>query len=542
MAKLFPSPPSAHRSDSGYFRELDVLERLEKALPDGYEIFHSVEWHSIYNDKDTHGEIDVVVMNRAGDLLLMEVKAGQVEFLADGIYKQYGSRTIQVDRQGRTQHSAMVGKLNHAGIKTSLKHCLVLPDCRVLEGDIVAIPRERIIDSEDFDNLASKVLQLLPQGLERIEADEVRRFLRNILNIAPDVSVLHTQLKQTTQKLADGLATWVPRIESPSGIIRILATAGSGKTQLALRLLEDAAANRSRSLYVCYNRPLADHISCLAPVQAQVGTFHELCIEHFRRTHGDPDFSEPGIFERAVKTYLNDMEKSASQLDLLIIDEAQDFEPEWVTALGNQLKSDGKLYLLEDDDQRLYERELFNVNDAVVLRCDDNFRSPKMICEIINAFGLPSRPIRSRSPFRGQVPEFIVCDANAGFHVSTARAVDKLIESGFKVEDIAVLTARGHGRSTLLGQDRLGRHTTRRFRGGYSKNGDPVWTGGDLLIESVYRFKGQSAPAVVLTEFDFDQIDAMERRRLFVGMTRAQMALSMVLSEKAERTMALAMS
>ena len=254
------------------------------------------------------------------------------------------------------------------------------------------------------------------------------------------------------------------------------------------------------------------------------------------------DFSEPGIFDRAVKTYLNDMEKSASQLDLLIIDEAQDFEPEWVTGLGGQLKSDGKLYLLEDDDQRLYERELFNVKDAVVLRCDDNFRSPQMICEIINAFGLPNRPIRSRSPFRGQVPEFIVCDANAGFHASTARAVDKLIESGFKVEDIAVLTARGHGRSTLLGQDRLGRHTTRRFRGGYSKNGDPVWTGGDLLIESVYRFKGQSAPAVVLTEFDFDELTAMERRRLFVGMTRAQMALSMVLSEKAERTMALAMS
>ncbi len=44
------------------------------------------------------------------------------------------------------------------------------------------------------------------------------------------------------------------------------------------------------------------------------------------------------------------------------------------------------------------------------------------------------------------------------------------------------------------------------------------------------RFKGQAAPAVVLTECDIAQLDDMNRRLLFVGLTRAQMHLEWVMS------------
>ena len=56
---------------------------------------------------------------------------------------------------------------------------------------------------------------------------------------------------------------------------------------------------------------------------------------------------------------------------------------------------------------------------------------------------------------------------------------------------------------------------------------------GHLLAESVYRFKGQSAPAVILTEIDFEALDDRTVRKLFVGMTRARMKLVLVLSERA---------
>jgi len=53
------------------------------------------------------------------------------------------------------------------------------------------------------------------------------------------------------------------------------------------------------------------------------------------------------------------------------------------------------------------------------------------------------------------------------------------------------------------------------------------------LIETVYRFKGQAAPCVILTEVDFETLDDISRRKLFVGMTRASMKLIVVLSARA---------
>jgi superfamily I DNA and RNA helicase len=44
---------------------------------------------------------------------------------------------------------------------------------------------------------------------------------------------------------------------------------------------------------------------------------------------------------------------------------------------------------------------------------------------------------------------------------------------------------------------------------------------------------GQSAPAVIFTGIDFEQIDELAFRKLFVRMTRARLKLVLVLSERA---------
>jgi superfamily I DNA and RNA helicase len=56
---------------------------------------------------------------------------------------------------------------------------------------------------------------------------------------------------------------------------------------------------------------------------------------------------------------------------------------------------------------------------------------------------------------------------------------------------------------------------------------------GELFIDSVHRFKGQSAPCIVFTEIDFEELDEAALRKLFVGMTRATMKLVLVVSERA---------
>lgn len=64
-------------------------------------------------------------------------------------------------------------------------------------------------------------------------------------------------------------------------------------------------------------------------------------------------------------------------------------------------------------------------------------------------------------------------------------------------------------------------------------SGNPLWFDGDLLIESMDRFKGQSASANVLCEVEFESFTEQEKRKLFVGMTRAQMRVDIVLSQRA---------
>lgn len=78
-------------------------------------------------------------------------------------------------------------------------------------------------------------------------------------------------------------------------------------------------------------------------------------------------------------------------------------------------------------------------------------------------------------------------------------------------------------------------HALTSFTGAYDLLGDPIYREGGLLAQSVYRFKGQSAPAVNFTEIDFEQVDDLVLRKLFVGMTRARLKLVMVLSDRARQ-------
>jgi hypothetical protein len=470
----------------------------------------------------------------AGNLLLIEVKAGAVTLRDGSIYKLYGNGEKDVARQCRMQFNAMLGRLKEAGLNPYVASCLVLPDYQVPDAHIVAMQRSHIVDATQYAQLGSHVREILTAASATNEVDALRRFLRNEFHVVPDLSVMSEQLQHTVRQISGGLASWVPRITSPSRCIRVQATAGSGKTQLAHRLLDHAVTSGQAALYVCFNRSLADHMVSISSARARVLTFHEACVAHHRRKHGEPDFTQAGIFAEITAAYIADSADFKAKYDVLIVDEGQDFEPEWLQSLLYQLKDDGRLYLLEDDNQRLYDRSPFDLPEAVVVDCAENYRSPRAICDVINAFGLATPTVRSCNPYQGQIPGFHVYATPEQLVAQTVHAVGLLLAQGFRVENIVVLTGHGLSRSALLGMEMIGPYSTRRFTGAYDRAGNPVWTAGELLVESVYRYKGQSAPAIVLAEMDFVELGAAERRKLFVGMTRAQVALEMVVSREAE--------
>lgn len=240
--------------------------------------------------------------------------------------------------------------------------------------------------------------------------------------------------------------------------------------------------------------------------------------------------------DEVVTAYLENLEKDQNLFDLIVIDEGQDLEPEWASAIITRVSDTGRVYLLVDEDQSIYERDQYEIPDAAKVESYDNFRSPVCIVELINSLKLTRKPVSAKNPYRGDAPEIFTYDVDSKDLIrKTASAVKQMIDRGFQSSDIAVLSWKGRANSQVLGLRELADLPTSQFSGEFDQAGDPVWTEGCLMLETINRFKGQCAPAIVLTEVDFDILGDKQKAKLLVGLTRARLAVSLVVSVGAEQ-------
>ncbi|WP_250482592.1 AAA family ATPase [Caballeronia sp. GACF5] len=535
MATVHPPLSDIRATSPGEYVELDILKALAARLPDGYTLFHRVDWTCAEPRRDSHGELDIVVVNSAGDMAVLEVKAGSLDGAEGGLFKLYGSKRKNVGQQAGWQFRAILQRLRAEDIDVRLLHFLVLPHHRIGDEGTIDYPRERIADAEDCLDIAGFVQRRLGTGRPGPVRERVHAFLLDRLDVQPDISAQAGTLERQVNAISGGLARWVPRIGIRSGVIHVRATAGSGKTQLALALLRQACVAGQSASYVCFNRPLADQMRALAPSNVEVSTFHRLCWAAAGSASGKPDF------DALARRYLAEMERASPTLDMLVIDELQDMQAEWVQALIARVREQGRLYLLEDPEQCLYaDRAQIEIDEAVTITARENYRSPRRIVETINLLRLTDEPVTPSAPLIGEPPRFVTYGVAAKCTVqqATADAVRRCLAAGYALTDIVVLCWRGQQHSALLAADTLADWTLSRFTGTFDTSGRPVYSEGELTIETVRRFKGRAASAIVLTEVDFYSGDVLWRSLLFVGLTRARMHVEVVLSEAAESVLA----
>jgi superfamily I DNA and RNA helicase len=258
-----------------------------------------------------------------------------------------------------------------------------------------------------------------------------------------------------------------------------------------------------------------------------------------RRSGEVVDFKQAAAFDHLASRCIELLEQAEPDLDLIILDEMQDMQPEWVLAMLSRLKAQGKAVLLEDPDQQLYkDRVAFDLPDAVSVTSHENFRTPRALVKLINLLRLTPVEVEAMSLFEGDRSDPIVYETTQKIAPCTVKAVERCLQRGFALTDIAVVSMRGRERSVLQGLDKLGPWSLSRFTGQFDEGSTPIWKEGQLLLESVRRFKGQAAAAVVLTECDISQLDSLNRRLLFVGLTRARVHLEWVISSDTARVLA----
>jgi hypothetical protein len=538
MAIIYPDGWKELESTGAAAREIETLKMLAISLPDNYRIYHGVHWTRIQKSFQLWGEIDFAILSPSGKLLLIEQKSGFLTETPEGLFKTYNNKTKSVTSQiGRTLDAMYVRLEKYCkGTKPILGTLLYCPDYTVKNMGTAGIAPERIVDFTKREHLPHIIRTILPLDTPDVPlAEQLHAFLSDTLNLVPNANAFVGQAHTLYTRLSGGLAEWARRVECEPFRLRIIGTAGSGKTQLALSVFRDAIAAGKRPLYVCYNRPLADHFNQISPKGGMIAAYHQLCDKIIRSAGIVPDFTQPDAYPK-LEAFMSEFQPGDDWLfDEIIIDEGQDFQTEWKDNLLKLLRATGKAWWLEDPMQKLYRRPDVELPGWVTLRSYTNYRSPQDILNsLTNLIPLPY-PIESRSLLTDAEVEILTYADTAALIDQTKRAITQCIAKGFQRDMIAVVTFRGREKSALTAYDKLGPFELISFTGNYDLLGTPIFSKGDILIESVYRFKGQAAPCVILTEIDFEELDEITIRKLFVGATRATMKLILVMSEKSAK-------
>ena len=549
-ARVFPSDLNNLALEGLALREHETLQNLVKQLPDDYTIYHGVHWTRLEQGFTVAGRVQYLILSPNGLLSMVVMKTGLMRLEQGRVYKQLGENRLDVFNELLNQRDVLESKF-----KRQTHHTLVIeaffycPDFVVPDSMGLAVDHQRIVDAGQKDKLADILVTLAEQyspHCARLSlnnplppAQLVHQFLSNELNLVPEVGALSAATETWVTRLSQGLEQWVARLHFEPFRLRITGTAGSGKSQLALRELHQNHAGKLRTLYVCYNRPLASHVGNQAR-QAElkgvsVYNFHALCDKILRDSNVVLDYSQPGFFDTLADKVLELPLDKHWVFDSIVVDEGQDFDARWLQVLERFSHAQTRWLWLEDPDQNLYNKPVVTLPRWVGLTVPVNYRNPQRIVHALEQFKTKFEPhqnehmqIEAGCPLEGLPLEYLEYETSQELFTQTSKAITLCLKHGFSRDNIVIISMSGHEKSRVLKQAGLGPHTLRHFTGSYDEHGVQVFTEGSVLAESVYRFKGQSAQAVVITEIEFDTFGLQNYRKLFVAMTRAKMFLALV--------------
>lgn len=174
-------------------------------------------------------------------------------------------------------------------------------------------------------------------------------------SLVPDiVRVMDMQQEQLARSLGGGHRV-------------IHGVAGSGKTMiLGFRCLQLAEQLNKPILVLCYNIALAAKLRSIIlekgiDERVHIYHFHDWCGEQLKLYHINKPVRGDGYVERLVDTVAAGVERGAipkGQYGALLIDEAHDFQADWLKLVVQMVDPDtNSLLILYDDAQSIYKRK-----------------------------------------------------------------------------------------------------------------------------------------------------------------------------------------
>ncbi len=517
--------------------ERQVYRLAKKDLPNNWTVIHGFRLECGQPPREV--EADFVVFNPRRGALVVEVKGGGIErdrtqwFSTDRGGERH--RIKDPGAQASTARWAIDNYLRksptfgRAGRRVEINPAVLTPDINCpSQGLGPALPRSTVIDHDDLLDLGEAFRRVFHhyrmRGPARSPTDE-KALLDTLLprfRRSPALAGRLDSEGEAIHRLTSEQMTVLGGLERAKRVA-VEGAAGSGKTLLAVAKASQMAQAGQRVLLLCFNRLLAERLGKAARLDGfEAQTFHSFC-QHRAHRAGlpfavDRARSKHAFWEdEAPEILLNALESRPDDLyDAIVVDEGQDFRPNWWPAVELALRdgANGTLYVFFDPNQSLFDGGPHEALDVFPYKLQHNCRNTRRIADHAAGLigieyalrpGTPDGLAVERIPYR--TPEEMVDNVRKTLHRLT-------VQERIAASRITVLSTHATNRSHLAKSRRLGNLNLVK---------EPFMA-EDVRLASLHAFKGLESDVVILVDVDGNP-KSSSPNHLYVAATRARLLL-----------------
>lgn len=541
--------------------ERDVARALVEQLPNNVLVLHSYPWlRPDRNDRTgkvtlIEGEADFLIVWPEMGILVVEVKGGTIKYDADdrGWFREVGSYSKPIkdpfDQARRNSHQivGLISNRVYGGNAPPFSHgyAVIFPDC-IYSGALPPGADAAItLSSNDLGNMADKVARALrqwartatPYAFSKEELGKVQRAILPAFNILPILFRTIEEQEERLVRLTDEQIRLLAFL-GDNKRVAIEGVAGSGKTMLAKRQAETFAERGLKTLFVCFNKVLAKWLKQELPAElselVHVHHFHALCAQLCRRAgigFNPPERDSEHFWkEEAAYLLLDALEYIQEQYDAVVVDEAQDFYPDWWEPLEqlNEGRESGYLYVFYDPAQNLYnDGKVFVPAMGEPFRLPTNCRNTKAIT------GTCSKILKREIATHPLAPEGVSTEFIFEKRYKIPSAIDSMVKRWMAIDKIScsqvvILSPNRFKNSCLNGLNQVGEQKLTLDT--------TEWRHGEgILFSTIRSFKGLEADIVILVDIiDPGSVEYFCLSDLYVACSRAKHILKIVSDKKME--------
>ena len=519
MAKVHPSSPAG--SPLSEIRVRAALSQLEE----DWRVFHSVAWQSRRGGRQADGEADFVAVHPSRGIVVIEVKGGAVAVVNGRWFStdaSTGERHAIKDpfRQATDSKYALLNYLDQLDPPIRdmpAMHAVIFRSASVESLIGMAAPREIIWDAADLTRPRESMERLLRHWNVRVsitprQLTQIERLLAPTVQIRPR---LRTAIAEAGEQLIILTQEQIRALNSLRRNRRavVYGGAGTGKTILAVERARKLAEEGFTVLLTCFNRPLGEYLARAVSDELRITamSFHSLCMSEMKkawiRTPQVPS-SEWWRIE-APEHLVEAAEANNRAWDAVVVDEGQDFPPNWFDSLLMLLREpdDGPCYVFADSQQAVYVPDWSLPETWPAFDLDVNCRNTLPIAtRVARLFDVQPSSLGASGP----EPRFVVVSSSQDVLEVVSQVVEHLIrEERLDPQQIAVISDSRAFIDDLHGLRVAGKRFSRMDEGG-------------IIAETIYRFKGMEADVVLAVLHGTNVAEGKGRSLAYVALSRAR--------------------